>query len=506
MMVSVLQQRASAFKQGGPCMAGKVRAHRAPVAFAIYAVGLTALVVGIVIVLLGSDGAAVTGPILALVVWGAVLMGVDLLPVPAWNGVQLLMDFPVLIALAIIYDPVAAALVVFVASVDPREIKRQIGPVRALFNRSQLAASALVASAVYHWLISGVPDIGALGAATGAILAGYAVNAGLVGIGASLLFDRPLGEVLRELTVGRASHFLINYVALGFLGVAVAKLYTMIGWWPVAALLIPLMFARQAFARAIALDSAHQELTVSYAEQEARLAESQRLQREKSDLTRVLTHDFLNSVGALRNSATVLSRHWEALSDDRRADMVGWIERETGRITDLTEQMITLMVMDTDDPRLMLRPVSAVELIRQAADSVQDAGGRLKVRVEDAAFGARVFADEGRIIQVLRNLLRNAEKYSEPDTPIELAVDATADVVIWSVKDEGQGISRDEQNRLFERFSRLPGAIASGAPGSGLGLYISRRIVEAHGGSIWVESEPGLGSVFRFALPRSQGE
>jgi signal transduction histidine kinase len=487
-------------------MVVEARARRAPAAFAGYAVGLTMLVIGILTALLRADPASVTGHIPALIVWGVLLVGVDLLPVPAWNGVQLLMDFPLLIALAIVYHPASAALVVFVASVDPRELKRQIGPVRALFNRSQLAASALAAGAVYHGMAAGVPDLGVLGAAAGAILAGYVVNAGLVGIGASLLFGRPLGVVLRELTVGRASHFLINYVALGFLGVAFAELYDVIGWWPVAALLIPLAFARQAFARAVALDAAHRELRDAYADQEARLAESQRLQREKADLTRVLTHDFLNSVGALRNSAAVLSRHWDALSADRRVDMVHWIERETGRVTDLTEQMITLMVMDTDDPHLVLRPVAAVEVIRQAADYVQDANDRLKVRVEDAALDARVVADEGRIVQVLRNLLRNAEKYSEPDTPIELVVDATADEVTWSVKDQGQGISPDQQGHLFQRFSRLPRAIASGAPGSGLGLYICRRIVEAHGGRIWVDSEPGDGAVFRFALTRSAGE
>jgi signal transduction histidine kinase len=487
-------------------MGVEVGARRTPRAFARYAVGLTTLVIGTVAALLGGDPASITGHIPALLVWGVLLTAVDLSPVPAWNDVQLLMDFPLLIAIAILYHPAAAALVVFVASVDPRELKREIGPVRAMFNRSQLAASALAAGAAYHGLAASVPGIGILGAAAAAILAGYVVNAGLVAIGASLLHGGPLRADLRELTIGRASHFLINYVALGFLGVAIEELYDMIGWWPVAALLIPLVFARQAFARAVALDAAHRELTVSYADQAARLEESQRLQREKADHTRILTHDFLNSVGALRNSSAVLSRRWDKLSDEQRAEMVHWIERESGRITDLTEQMITLMVMDTDDPSLVLRPVSAVEVIRQAADHVQDEIDRLKVRVEDAAFDAHVVADEGRIVQVLRNLLRNAEKYSAPDTPIELVVDATDDEVTWSVRDQGQGIPRDQQDLVFQRFSRLPDAIASGVSGSGLGLYISRRIVETHSGRIWVESEPGGGSTFRFALARSAGQ
>lgn len=147
------------------------RARRAPAEFAAYALGLTMLVIGIVTALLTADPAAVTGHIPGLIVWGVLLVGVDLLPVPAWSSVQLLMDFPLLIALTMVYDPPAAAvMVVFIASIDPRELKRQIGPVRALFNRSQLAASALAAGAVYHGVVAAVPGLGVLGAAGGAIL------------------------------------------------------------------------------------------------------------------------------------------------------------------------------------------------------------------------------------------------------------------------------------------------------------------------------------------------
>jgi signal transduction histidine kinase len=110
-------------------------------------------------------------------------------------------------------------------------------------------------------------------------------------------------------------------------------------------------------------------------------------------------------------------------------------------------------------------------------------------------------ADRARIMQVFRNLLSNAEKYSEPRTAIELRAEVSNGEVVFSVIDQGPGIPVEEHPRLFQRFSRLATIGREAVRGSGLGLYISRRIVEAHGGRIWVESESGRGSVFRFSLP-----
>ena len=113
-----------------------------------------------------------------------------------------------------------------------------------------------------------------------------------------------------------------------------------------------------------------------------------------------------------------------------------------------------------------------------------------------------VLADEARITQVLNNLLSNAVKYAPAGSSIQVSGRASASEVVINVSDEGPGIPAEEQERIFERFYRSQSALQGGRPGAGLGLFLTRAIVEAHGGRIWVESDGKHGSTFCFSLPR----
>jgi signal transduction histidine kinase len=113
-----------------------------------------------------------------------------------------------------------------------------------------------------------------------------------------------------------------------------------------------------------------------------------------------------------------------------------------------------------------------------------------------------VVADSDRVKQVLLNLISNAVKFTPDQSTISVSVSPQQGSVLVAVVDKGPGISEENQPRLFQRFSRLEGPGGVRMPGSGLGLYLSRSIIEAHGGDIWVDSEPGKGSTFAFRLPR----
>jgi signal transduction histidine kinase len=113
-----------------------------------------------------------------------------------------------------------------------------------------------------------------------------------------------------------------------------------------------------------------------------------------------------------------------------------------------------------------------------------------------------VYADPRRIEQVLRNLLDNAVKYSPAGGLVVARGQATDDEVIVSVADEGVGIAPEHLNRLFEKFFRVKSPLNQQVRGSGLGLPVSRTIVENHGGRIWAESELGKGTTIYFSLPR----
>jgi signal transduction histidine kinase len=105
---------------------------------------------------------------------------------------------------------------------------------------------------------------------------------------------------------------------------------------------------------------------------------------------------------------------------------------------------------------------------------------------------------------VLVNLVENAIKYSPKGGHVEVTARATSDEVIVSVTDEGIGLAEEDRDRIFQRFSRLDSRLVRQTKGTGLGLFICKSIVEAHGGRIWAETVSGAGSRFSFSLPREQ--
>jgi signal transduction histidine kinase len=214
----------------------------------------------------------------------------------------------------------------------------------------------------------------------------------------------------------------------------------------------------------------------------------------------------MHAVAALRSYAVSLTKRWPDLSDELRLEVAQWIERETGRLRDLAEQGVFVLEARGGEVMVRPKPERAAELVREAADAVDGLGGRLRVAVQAGSEGALVLADRTRLLQVTRNLLLNAESYADPGTAVGLEVVANATEVVFTVKDRGAGIPAEQRGLLFKQFSRLPATDRDGGAGSGLGLYISRKIVEAHGGRIWVDSEVGQGSSFSFSLPRYAGE
>jgi signal transduction histidine kinase len=151
--------------------------------------------------------------------------------------------------------------------------------------------------------------------------------------------------------------------------------------------------------------------------------------------------------------------------------------------------------------RFVIRPapMDLGELARQVAEEQQAAGGGHQF-VVDAPAGVVGEWDAERLGQVLANLVSNAVKYSPDGTEVRIRVRQSDEAVLLSVADRGAGIAASQIDQLFQPFARL--GRERQATGTGLGLYIAKGIVEAHGGRIWVESSPGHGSTFSMSLPR----
>ncbi len=260
---------------------------------------------------------------------------------------------------------------------------------------------------------------------------------------------------------------------------------------------------RLAFTAVIAL-GAVLELRRTAAEHAALLATEQEYSKRlgdmavlKADFTAMVAHEFGAPIATIRGFAEMLATG--ALRPAEQAHALATIQAETDILTTLVADVRTAAAAERDDFAIQPRPVPVEVLLADAAAFAKTLPGDHPFTVV-GAMHERVRADPERIGQVLRNLLSNAAKYSAPGTPIELRAMGNGRRVRLQVADRGFGIHPHDLTRVFEKFGRGRDEHGGRIQGVGLGLYLSRRITQAHGSDLTVESMPGVGSVFGFEL------
>ncbi|MEW6309191.1 MAG: ATP-binding protein [Bacillota bacterium] len=227
------------------------------------------------------------------------------------------------------------------------------------------------------------------------------------------------------------------------------------------------------------------------------------------DLER-LRRDFIASVShELRTPVTSITGFVEALADglaadpEARARHLRIIAEETRRLNRLIADLFDVARLDAGQLELNLTPQHIDGLVERSVGKIVPLADKAGVSlcVRPGAQGGKVLADGDRIAQVLLNLLDNGLRYSPSGGALTVLTEASKGEVTVSVADTGPGIAPGELTRVFERFYRVDKARTRSQGGTGLGLAIVKRLVEAHGGRVWVESAEGHGSVFRFTLP-----
>ena len=184
--------------------------------------------------------------------------------------------------------------------------------------------------------------------------------------------------------------------------------------------------------------------------------------------------------------------------------MFSILENQVLRLDDLVQDVLTSDRLDAGEFVLHREPVSVVPVLKQVVEHMEGRKGLSIGRsfvVNEKPGLPMVLADRERLADVVANLLDNADKYSPAGEKIVVDVRADAEEVTISVRDFGPGLPPADLERIFEKFYRTDSSDSQAAYGYGLGLYICRRLLEAHGGRIWAENHPGGGAVFSFSLP-----
>jgi PAS domain S-box-containing protein len=219
--------------------------------------------------------------------------------------------------------------------------------------------------------------------------------------------------------------------------------------------------------------------------------------RVREEILAIVSHDLRNLLSQTLMGAAFLE---ELTGDERLLGTIGIVRRSAERMNRLVGDLLDFASVSGGRLAIQRRTTTARALVREALALLEPVASEsaMEVHADGVSDDVEVECDPGRILQVLSNLIGNAIKFSPPRSKIAVRVEARPGELRFSVADSGQGISREAQPHVFDRYWRAPGA---SAPGSGLGLAISKGIVEAHGARIWVESELGVGSTFFFTLP-----
>jgi signal transduction histidine kinase len=232
--------------------------------------------------------------------------------------------------------------------------------------------------------------------------------------------------------------------------------------------------------------------------QEQRL---ERLERLNDEFLATVAHEIRDPMTSCIGFAETLLRKGDEMTEEERREALETIAKTGRRLVQLLEDVLDVTRLEGGSVAYVMRPVDLNEVVADVLDEI-------KGRLPDADIGfdggseeTIVEGDRDRLHQVVANLVSNAVKFSPGGDTVRIAVRADVDEVVLAVHDRGIGIAAEDVPKLFGRFARIPQAGATRIPGTGLGLFISKSIVDAHHGRIWVESEPGEGSTFFVALP-----
>jgi PAS domain S-box-containing protein len=231
------------------------------------------------------------------------------------------------------------------------------------------------------------------------------------------------------------------------------------------------------------------------------------VEQMKSDFVSTVSHELRTPLTSIYGFGETLMRSDVEFSEGERATFLGYIVSESERLIGIVDDLLNIARLEAGTLGLTLAATDLAEVAQEALARVEDAspnGHRFEVEIEPGTL--LVQADREKLSQILLNLVDNAVKFSPEGGVVTIAARRRTNTAEISVSDEGIGIARADQQRIFSKFFRTESVAQSSLHGTGLGLFLARGLLAAMGGRIWVESQEGQGASFTFELPLARAE
>jgi PAS domain S-box-containing protein len=234
------------------------------------------------------------------------------------------------------------------------------------------------------------------------------------------------------------------------------------------------------------------------------VSRAKQLERAQAQFVSTVSHELRTPLASMKASVGLLMASMPSDSPEPLLRLVRNIDRSTQRLESLVSDLLDLARLHSGRVVLSPRRFDFVDALSEALATMKPLfdAKRQESSLQAPRRGCVAYGDRQRIGQVLLNLLSNANKYTPVGGRIDVRVHSRRGETICEVADTGPGISPEDQDRIFEQFYRAEGAPTESNVGTGLGLPIAKALVELHGGTIGVRSEPGAGSTFYFSIPR----
>ncbi len=232
------------------------------------------------------------------------------------------------------------------------------------------------------------------------------------------------------------------------------------------------------------------------------IREDKKREKSKDEFISIASHELKTPITSIKLYADILANKISQNTPEHT--LVYKLQDQVDRMLSLTNDLLDLSRIRTGNMQLNLEQFNIVDLLTEIIDTMQKAEPKRKITLH-ANLTQDVYADKNRISQVIYNLITNAIKYSPPTSRITVTCTMEDSKAVVHIRDYGQGIPSEQQNKVFDRFYRVNGTTTD-QTSLGIGLYVSATIIKKHKGKIWVTSRPKKGSIFSFTLPLADSQ